>query len=168
MTMTTSMSRSSSLTITDTRQIASKMGADLRNLNTRTGNPALHRIPDYVEEAAQYLKAGYLDEVMFGFKDGDEWVLRLRYRALSGGYLSDGAPGGLPNVDVSDYPFHSFLKSNLSFALLPDGDRRAFEAGLPIQRSLDEEPKAIGGITGNNASYSRSGVGLGRDVWQRS
>ena len=66
--MTYSLTRTSTFTITEARYIASKLGADLRNLNARYGRPRLDWIPDYVEETAQYLKASYLDYVDFGFK----------------------------------------------------------------------------------------------------
>jgi len=168
--MTTSMTRSATFTITDARQIASKMGADLRNLNIRTGHPRLDQIPDYVEETAQYLKAGYLENVSFGFWDqeADRWILRLRYQALEGGNLSDGAPGGLPNVDVSRYPFYSYLRTNPTFDRLSLTEQAEFTEPLRIQRSPRSEPTAYGGITSNNASYSRNGFGLGRDIYRAS
>jgi hypothetical protein len=166
--MTTSMTRSASFTITDARQIASKMGADLRNLNTRTGHPRLTDIPDYVEEAAQYLKAGYLESVSFGFKSGDEWKLRLRYQALAGGNLSDGAPGGLPNLEVTAFTFYSYLRTNSAFDALTSEQRRAFKATLPVDRTPADEPSAYEGITSNNATYARNGLGLGRDIYRAS
>jgi hypothetical protein len=166
--MTISITRTGTFTITDARQIASKMGADLRNLNTRTGYPRLSDIPAYVEEAAQYVKAGYLESVSFVFKSGDEWKLRLRYQALTGGHLSDGAPGGLPNVDVSGFTFYSYLRTNSAFDALTSEQRRAFTATLPVQRSPADEPSAHGGITSNNASYARNGLGLGRDIYRAS
>jgi len=164
------MTRTGTFTITQARQIASKMGADLRNLNIRTGHPPLADIPDYVEETAQYLKAGYLDSVAFGFWDqsADRWILRLRYQSLAGGYLSDGAPGGLPNVDVSGYPFYSYLRTNTAFGLLSTSEQAAFTAPLAIKRTPGTEPTAYGGITSNTASYARNGFGLGRDIYRAS
>lgn len=164
--MTTSMTRTSTYTMTDARQIASKMGADLRNLNIRTGYPRLGDIPDFVEEVAQYLRNGYLDNVSFGFKDGVSWILRLRYQALEGGYLSDGAPGGLPNVDVRGYPFYSYLRQNSAYDRLTSAEKQWFKATLPVLRTPADEPTAFGGITSNNASYARNGIGLGRDVYR--
>lgn len=166
--MTISITRTATFTITDARQIASKMGADLRNLNIRTGHPNLADIPDYVEESAQYLKAGYLENVSFGFwdQDADRWILRLRYQALAGGHLSDGAPGGLPNVDVSGYPFYSYLRTNATFGQLGTTEQAQFTAPLPVQRTPRTEPTAYGGTTSNGASYSCNGFGLRRDIYR--
>ncbi|MEV0545073.1 hypothetical protein [Nocardia salmonicida] len=164
--MTTSITRSSSFTITDARYVASKLGANLRNLNARYGKPELSMIDDYIEETAQYLKAGYLDTVDFGFKDGDRWVLRMRYTAAAGGQLRDEPPGGLPSaVEVAGYSFCSYLKHNAAFSALPSDEQDAFEAGLPFQRSGAPEPTAAAGIHGNSSQYSRNGVGLSRDIY---
>lgn len=164
--MTTSMTRASTFTIADARYVSSKLGADLRNLNARYGQPALSVIDAYVEETAQYLKAGYLESVDFGFKDGDRWILRLRYVAAAGGYLRDETPGRLPSaVQVNGYAFHSYLKQNNTFTNLGSADRAAFKDGLPIQRSAGLEPSAFGGQYGNQAQYARNGAGLDRTVY---
>lgn len=161
------MTRTSTFTITDARYVASKLGADLRNLNARYGKPALSMIEDYVEETAQYLKAGYLDTVDFGFKDGDRWILRLRYTAGSGGQLRDETPGGLPSaVDVADYGFYSYLKSNEVFSELAASEQDAFKERLSIQRTGAPEPFANMGTHGNGSEYSRNGAGLSRDVYR--
>ncbi|MEV6273331.1 hypothetical protein AB0L64_39610 [Kribbella sp. NPDC051936] len=164
--MTTSMTRTSTFTITDARYVSSKLGADLRNLNIRYGQPALSTIDDFVEETAQYLKAGYLESVDFGFKDGDRWILRLRYVAAAGGQLRDEAPGRLPSAtQVRGYTFHSYLKRNGAFNALGSAAQVAFTDGLPIQRSAGLEPSAFGGQHGNQAQYARNGAGLDRTVY---
>lgn len=164
--MTSSMTRTSTFTITDARYVASKLGADLRNLNARYGKPDLPVIDDYVEETAQHLKAGYLDTVDFGFKDGDRWILRLRYTASAGGQLRDETPGGLPRaVDVADYGFYSYLKRNTVFHALSAAEQNTFTQGLPIQRTGAAEPSANVGNHGNGSQYSRNGAGLSRDVY---
>ena len=164
--MTTSMTRANTFTITDARVVASKLGADLRNLNTRYGRPDLTVIPDYVEETAQYLKAAFLDTVDFGFKDGDSWVLRLRYRATAGGYLEDSVPGSLPGeMTVAGCPFHSFLITSAAYALATQAQRDALQAVLPFPRTAGVEPTANHGSTGYATSYSRNGIGLGREVY---
>jgi hypothetical protein len=163
--MTTSLTRSATFSITDARYVASKLGADLRNLNARYGYPVLSRIPDYVEETAQYLKAGYLNTVDFGFKDGARWVLRLRYRAVSG-QLADAVPGALPSaLEVAGYPFHSFLDQNSAYLAASQAERDAFEATLPFQRTAGVEPTALSGSYGHQAQYSRNGGGLNRDIY---
>ncbi|MGF0257671.1 hypothetical protein ACQR3V_27160 [Rhodococcus erythropolis] len=164
--MTNSTTRTSTFTITDALYVASKLGADLRNLNARYGKPALSTIENYVEETAQYLKAGYLDTVDFGFKDGDRWVVRLRYAAATDGQLRDETPGGLPNsVNVDAYGFYSYLKRNDAFSALTPAEQTAFKENLPIKRTEAPEPSANVGTHGNNSEYSRNGAGLSRDVY---
>jgi hypothetical protein len=164
--MTYSLTRTATFTITEARYIASKLGADLRNLNARYGWPRQQKIPDFVEETAQYLKAGYLDYVDFGFKNGEEWKLRLRYTAIAGGQLRDDVPGGLPSAyDVAPYQFHSFLRQNDAFDALTAEARAAFKATLPIDRTPGTEPTAHAGSYGSSAQYSRSGHGLDRSLY---
>ena len=165
--MTYSQTRTATFTITEARYIASKLGADLRNLNARYNKPNLLWIPDYVEETAQYLKAGYLDYVDFGFKSGDEWKLRLRYTAVAGGQLRDDVPGGLPSaLDVAPYEFHSFLSQNGAFFNLTVAERDRFQATLPINRTPGTEPTAYAGSYGSNSQYSRGGHGLDRNLYR--
>jgi hypothetical protein len=165
--MTTSITRTSTFTITDARYVASKLGADLRNLNARYGEPRLSDIANYVEETAQYLKAGYLERVDFGFKDGDRWILRLRYTAVAGGQLRDEAPGGLPSASaVAGYPFYSYLSQNSAFFALTSTEQEDFKAALPVPRKGAPEPSANGGIHGHSSQYSRNGAGLTRDVYR--
>lgn len=164
--MSYSQTYTSTFTITEARYIASKLGADLRNLNARYGRPSLDSVPQFVEEAAQYLRAGYLDYVDFGFKNGAEWKLRLRYTAVAGGQLRDEVPGGLPKEsDVAGHHFYSFLRRNSAFDALNADARRAFEATLPIDRTPGAEPSAHSGSYGSSSQYSRGGRGLDRSLY---
>jgi len=164
--MTTSTTRSSTFTYTEAKYVASKLGADLLNLNARYGYPLRSEIDDYVEEVAQYLKHGYLDSVDFGFKDGTRWVLRLRYTAVAGGQLRDETPGGLPAAsDVAGYSFYSFLTPSTAFANLVSADQNDFEGSLPIRRNPATPPTANAGSTGASSEYSRNGSGLSRNVY---
>ncbi|MGQ9349427.1 HORMA-1 domain-containing protein [Mycolicibacterium gilvum] len=164
--MTYSLTASSTFTITDARYVASKMGADLRGLYARYSKPSADDIDQYIEEAAQCLKAGYLKTVDFGFKQADLWVLRLRYTAISGGQLSDSAPGRLPAASqVAGCGFYSYLTWSDGFLSLPATERQAFRATLPITRTSADAPSLGSGRHGNSAEYSRHGAGLNRDVY---
>jgi Bacterial HORMA domain family 1 len=164
--MATSITASSTFTITDARYVASKMGADLRNLNARYNRPAADTIDDFVLEAAMCLKAGYLKSVDFGFKKGNEWILRLRYTAVAGGQLRDNAPGGLPApADVTGFSFYSYLIWNDIFLALTTEERETFRATLPFLRGNADEPTTSSGRYGSNSEYSRHGTGLSRDVY---
>lgn len=164
--MTNSLTRSASFTITDARYIASKVGADLRNLNSVYGAPNLNDIDDYVEEVAQLLKAGYLNTVDYGFKSGDVWRLRLRYTATIGGQLRDDTPGRLPyDAPVAGVPFYSYLHYSSAFSSLDDVRRKEFKESLPITRTGADEPGLGGGSYGTSATYARNGQGVGRQIW---
>jgi hypothetical protein len=164
--VTSSLTRSASFTITDARHVASKVGADLRTLNSVYGAPPLGDIDSYVEEVALLLKAGYLNTVDYGFKSGDVWKLRLRYTATIGGQLRDDTPGRLPyDAPVAGVPFYSYLRYSTAFLLLDDQVQHAFKLTLPIARTGADEPGLTGGTYGTAATYARNGQGVGRQVW---
>jgi hypothetical protein len=160
------MTRSSSFTYTEAKYVASKLGADLLNLNARYGYPSRSDIEDYVVETALHLQRGYLDTVDFGFKDGDRWVLRLRYAAVAGGQLRDEPPGGLPSAyDVAGYRFQSYLTRNSAYWALTETQRVEFDKTLPIHRTPGHEPTANAGSFGSDSQYSRNGNGVSRNVY---
>lgn len=167
--MTYALTRSTSFTITDARYVGAKIGADLRQLRSVYGKPAdLDLIDRYVEEVAQLLNKGYLDTVDYGFRDRatNQWKLRLRYRATTGGQLLDNNPGRLPRTaDVAALPFHSFLDYSSAFYALPLSEQQAFKATLPIARTTGTEPSTGFGNTTPAYGYGRNGVGVTRDVY---
>lgn len=164
--MTNSQTRSASFTITDARYVASKIGADLRSVNSVYGAPDLTHIDDYVEEVAQLLKAGYMHTVDYGFKSGDVWKLRLRYTATIGGQLRDDTPGRLPyDAPVTGVPFYSYLQYSSTFSSMDAARRRKFTESLPISRTGADEPGLGGGSYGTAATYARNGQGVGRQIW---
>lgn len=164
--MTTSMTRSSTWSYTEAKHVASKLGADLLNLNARYGHPSRSDIENYVEETALYLQRGYLKTVDFGFRDDNRWVLRLRYTAVAGGQLRDEAPGGLPSAyDVAGHQFHSYLTYSSAYWGLTESQRAEFDSMLPIDRTPGSEPTANGGSFGRDSQYSRNGNGISRTVY---
>lgn len=164
--MTYSLARTGTFTITDAQYVASKMGADLRNLNARYGDPDVDMIPLYVEETAQLLVAGYLNTVDFGYKSGDIWKLRLRYTATVGGHLRDDPPGRFPDpVNVVGLTFYSYLTYSAAFDLLDAAAKQRVKDKLPIERAGAPEPWAVGGYS-IDRQYSRNSNGLNRNVYQ--
>ncbi len=169
MTMTLSITRSASFTLTDARYVGAKIGADLRQLRALYGEPeSATEITDYVEEVAQLLNHGYLDSVSYGFRDPDTnlWKLRLRYRATLGGHLLDEGPGRLPRTaPVTGLPFCSFLNYSTKFNSLPQAKRTAFKKALPVDRTTGTEPATGTGATTPGHSYGQNGTGVTRDVF---
>lgn len=164
--MTTSYTRTNTFTITHAREVASSLGADLRSLYSKYGEPEPEDITDYIEETALYLKSGYLDYVQYGFRDGDRWVLKMQYTAVAGGYLRNDSPGNLPSVmAVIGHQFHSFLAHNSTFASLSAEARAAFKATLPTNRTPGTAPTAnrVGHTSGTQ--FSSNGHGLDRTVY---
>jgi hypothetical protein len=167
--MSYSTTSTATFTITDARHIASKVGADLRNLNSVYGKPPLSSIDDYVEEVALLLKRGYLRTVDFGFKSGGDWKFRLRYTATIGGSLRDDNPGRLPyDAPVDGVPFYSYLTYSSSYDALTYAQQVALIATLPVQRTGATEPGLGGGTYGTSTSYARNGQGVGREVFAAS
>ena len=166
--MTISTTRSATFTITEARYVGAKIGADLRLLNTLYGRPALDDIDAYVEEVAILLRDGYLNTIDYGFKDhaANNWKLRLRYSATTGGYLTDSRPGSLPTaLAVAGYPFYSYLIKSAKYLLLPATEQAKVEASLPVPRTGADEPLTGAGSTSSGIGYARNGVGVTRDVF---
>jgi hypothetical protein len=164
--MTSTFTASQTFTITDARYVTSKLGADLGYLRAVYGRPSQSQIDEYVEEVAQILKHGYLSTVDFGFKDGDAWKLRLRYRATAGNQLQDMTPGGIrTTINAAGLSFYSYLCFNDRWHALTPTEREAFEKTLPFVRKGAPEPTVGVGTTTTGVGYGRNGHGLTRDVW---
>ncbi|MER7728884.1 hypothetical protein [Streptomyces sp. NPDC096323] len=166
--MSGSYTRSSSFTITDARYVGAKIGADLRLLNNYYGTPALDSIDDYVEEVALLLRDGYLDTVDYGFRDSatHAWKLRLRYKATTGGQLTDSRPGSLPRAaELTGYTFYSYLTYSNAYGALTAGEKAVVNANLPFSRTTADAPTALSGSTTTGNGYARNGAGVSRDIY---
>jgi len=164
--MSSSTTRNVTFTLTEARYVAAKMGADLRLLHNLYGSPGLASIDNYVEESALLLRDGYLKTVDFGFKSPNQWKLRLRYTATSGGQLRDDPPGRFPSPsDLSGLSFHSYLEYSQDYWNLTTDGRAKVKAALPVNRIAGDGP-TIG--TGNHSSghgYGKNGQGVTRDYY---
>ena len=164
--MTSSFTRSSTFTITNAREIAASVGADLRNLYSKYDNPSPSQIEKFTDELALYLKAGYLKFVQFGFRDGDRWVLKLQYTAVDGGHLRNDSPGKLPSaMAVVGHDFHSYLEQNSAFFALSTEAQAAFKATLPTNRTSGTAPTANRAISTAGTQFSNNGRGVDRTVY---
>ncbi|KOY58712.1 hypothetical protein [Streptomyces sp. XY332] len=168
MTGSYSRSASSSFTITDARYVGGRVAADLRLLFNLYGEPALDRIDKFAEEVALLLCDGYLDTVDYGFRDtsANTWKFRLRYKATTGGQLTDSRPGSFPDpVDLTGYGFHSFLTYSSAFGLLSSRQQAEVKEALPLSRTTGIAPSALVGHTNSGHGYARNGTGVSRDVY---
>jgi hypothetical protein len=118
-----------SFTVTHARHMAAKVATDLKRMQRLYGSPSDAWIADYEAEIIEFLKAGYLGTVTYGFRHEDNWVEpMLRYTAL--GLVSvaavDDDPGRVrPGANTSGAIFYSYLTYGPGGAIpqLPRGTR---------------------------------------------
>lgn len=156
----------SSFTITHARYLASKVATDLKRIQRFYNYPSDQQIADYESEITELLKAGYLDEVTYGFKKENSWIKpTIKYRAID---LANGAvdddPGKIPiGADISNSSFCSFLCYNSNWDNLSDSEKENFKKTLPFQRGYGDRPSAEGYFS-NDLSYSSGGRSINRST----
>ncbi|WP_294309657.1 hypothetical protein [Sphingomonas yabuuchiae] len=160
-----SYTESATFTITHARHMAAKIATDLKRMQRFYGQPYDWQIAEFEGEAVAMLKAGYLQDVTYGFQRGGQWIeptLKYTARDLAGAAANDDDPGRiLPGKDVSNAVFGSFLNYTLAYFLLPEGDRTTFKETLPVQRSTASEP-SVNGYMASDRTYSAGGRALDR------
>lgn len=156
----------STFSLTNARHVAAKIMSDLELLNRAYSTAGLtdERIAQFGAEAAGMLNAGYLGTVTYGFKEGSNWIVALRYTARNDGTLAaDDRAGKIPRgVDVSGASFYSYMTYSSAWNSLTQDQRTTFAAGLPVQRSGAPEPGASGGYWTSSTTYSSNGSGVTR------
>lgn len=156
---------SQAFTITHARYLASKVATDLKRIQRFYGCPTDTRITEYETELVELLRNGYLDNVTYGFKRGDNWIeptLRYTAKELSGLTSADDDPGKIkPGADISGASFYSFLTYNSAYLQLTREQQNSFESSLPFKRG-DAQPPGIFGYLTNDKSYSTGGKALDR------
>lgn len=155
----------STFTITHARYLASKITTDLKRIQRLYGSPSNDYITNLENEAILLLKAGYLDQVTYGYKKGSEWIEpTVRYKAsdLVGMTVADDDPGKIrPGADVSGATFCSYLFYTQSWAALSTSKQEEFEQTLPFRRTTALEP-SINGYLAEDRIYSSGGRILNR------
>ena len=141
-------SDSYSFTITHARHLAAKVATDLKRIqrfypSSLTDNQIL----SYEQELIVYLKAGFLNRVIYGFMKDGEWIKpTLQYTAKELAdlyYAIDDDPGKIrPGHDVAGAHFASFLISDYGNA--SEAEKESFKKELPFDRSIGTEPSANG------------------------
>ncbi|WP_321831171.1 hypothetical protein [Thalassovita sp.] len=161
------VSTTSSFTITHAKKIASKLAADLMRMHRLYGYPARTAIPEYEDEIARLLQAGYLESVKYGFQRDGKWIeptLEYKSSDVFGLNFDDDDPGRVPrNKDVSNAKFHSFLNYNSNWWKLGTDERSSFEGGLPFQRTSGEDV-GYSGYFDSDKSYTAGGRSLSRST----
>lgn len=166
--MSTSFTTSSSFTITDARNLASKIAADMHLCALYYGKPGEVAIRAYSEELAILLRDGYVEAYEFGYKKDNERVVCWRYTVHADGSVSaDESPGKVVSwADVSGAVFYNFLSYSQKWFDLGVSERDRIKRSLPIQRSHGELPSDGAGYWICDRQYSSSGVGFSRQTFR--
>ena len=168
MTTTFTYSNTSTFSLTHAEYLASKIAADLLQIQIFYGEPSNDRIDAYIEEATILLLGGYLESVDYGFQRDDKWILVVKYVASFDGVLTqDDRSGGVEaGIDIRGARWCSYLQKNSAFDNLPRSDRNEIEASLPIKRVTGAEPETVMGVWETDKFYSQNGVGLTRKTFR--
>ena len=162
-----------SYTVTDTttftrthaRHIAAKVATDLKRMQRFYGVPSNSRIADFESEVVEYLKAGLLDTVTYGFRLSGYWIeptLFYTARNLAGNTANDDDPGRVrPGADVSHASFYSYLTYSAAWNILTSTEQETFKRRLPFQHAGAPEP-GVSGYVIVDRTYSSGGRALDR------
>lgn len=157
-------SGSETFTATHAKHIASRVATDLKRVQRFYGSPTDAWIDSYELEMIQYLKAGYLLEVTYGFKREGQWVepsLRYTARELGEGAVDDDPGRVRPGANVNGASFTSYLVRNAAWNSLTNEARAAFQRNLPFERA-DAAAPTINGYLVDDRTYSAGGRSLSR------
>lgn len=167
--MSYSLTNTSTFTRTHASYLASKIAGDLRQMHLFYGRPDDNEIDAYLEEVIILLLNSYLGSVAYGFKNGDEWVIALKYSVGRDGIItSDDRSGRVtPGIDVSGAHWYSFLTYSATYSVAPISEREKVMALISIKRTDGQEPRA-GGAWTSDKTYSNGGVSLSRQSFSKS
>lgn len=159
------VAETTTFTLTHAKHIAAKVATDLKRIQRLYGSPTDSSIANYEAEIIQLLKAGYLDNVTYGFRRDGNWIeptLRYTAKELSGGKGADDDPGKIrPGADISNATFYSYLAYSASWHQKTEAERDAFEKTLPFQRTGAPAP-GVEGFLSEDRAYSAGGRSLNR------
>lgn len=159
------VAETATFTLTHAKHMAAKVATDLKRMQRLYGYPSDSEIAGYEAEAIEFLKAGYLGTVTYGFRRNGEWIeptLRYTARDLAGGSANDDDPGRIrPGADISGASFYSYMTYSAAWHSLTDAEKAEFEKSLPFPRTGAAEP-AINGYLSGDRTYSSGGRALDR------
>lgn len=154
-----------SFTVTHARHMAAKVATDLKRVQRLYGSPSDSGIVEYELEVTNFLKAGYLKTVTYGYKRDGKWIqptLRYTARDLAGSAANDDDPGKvLPGANIEGATFYSYMTYNDAWYALTEMQREAFRKTLPFTRNGALEP-GVSGYFSNDRVYSSGGQALDR------
>lgn len=152
-------------TVTHAEYLASKVAADLRQLQSLYGRPYDNEIANYQQEIVLLIKEGFLSSVDYGFQKNSLWVVALSYEAnIVTGTLIDNNPGRVPvGINITGTSWYSYLRKNYKFYSLSVIEQEAVEASITIKRSSASDPQS--GLIGQyDRTYGANDRQLNRKV----
>jgi hypothetical protein len=166
--MTETYTRSETFTVIHARYLASKVAADLLQMQGFYGRPTDLEIDQYIEELVILVLGGYLDSVDYGFRKDGKWVVVLNYSVVSPSSTSiDDRSGGVcPSANITGADWGSCLRKNSKYNNLIQSEKDKIEQSLPIKRVSCCEPGYQPGRFVSDKNYSNGGVGLERKTFQ--
>lgn len=168
--MTTTFTASSTSTFTRTHAayLASKLAADLRQMQIFYDAPSDVEIDKYLEEAIILILGGYLECVEYGFQQNGNRVVCLKYVVRTDGTIQTDDRSGrvTPGVDVSGAVWYSSLTKNNAFASLTWEEQQRVEQLLPIKRLPGYPPGNGNGYWTTDKAYSANGTGMQRSTFK--
>jgi len=149
---------------THARKVGGKVVADLRQMQQEYGSPSDQRLEQYLAELVVLLTDGLLQEVTYGFRRNNTWVVAIRYTADMNGNLSvDDRSGRVPRgANISGASWGSYLVKNPKWHSLSPAERSAVERELPFEREGAEEPSDGAMVRAGDKTYSSAGCGVRR------
>lgn len=158
-------SETRTFTVTHARHMAAKVVTDLKRMQRFYKSPSDTKIREYEAEIIEYLKAGYLGKVWFGFRRNDNWIeptLCYTARDLDAAAANDDDPGRVrPRANVTGATFYSYMTYSAAFDELSQSEKDAFQEILPFTRSGAPEP-GVSGYLRPDRTYSSGGRALDR------
>jgi hypothetical protein len=165
MTDSYTISDSESFTVTHARHLAAKVATDLKRMQRLYGSPSNISIADYEAEIIEFMKAGYLGTVWYGYRRNGNWIeptLQYTARELFGSAANDDDPGRVrPGADITGASFYSYLTYNGAWNNATAAEQAAFEKRLPFRRNGAPQP-GISGYMSEDRTYSAGGRALNR------
>lgn len=158
-------SSTQTFTLTHAKELASKVSTDLKRIQRFYGSPNDAEISAYEQELIEYLKAGLLDEVTYGFKKNGSWIepsVNYKAKDLAGLASTNDDPGRIrPGANISGASFGSYLIQNAKYSNFPQAEKESFARTLPFQRGGGSTP-GINGYMSSDKLYTAGGKALNR------
>src|SRR5690348_10046753 len=136
MSYSNTITSATTFTLTHAKYLASKVATDLARIQRFYDLPTNSQIQAYEAELTEFLKAGYLQTVTYGFKrDGNfiEPTLRYTARELMGSSSADDDPGKIrPGANVLGATFGSYMTYSDAWNKLTGAEQQHFKSRLPF------------------------------------